>query len=276
MAALVTARVEEQHVFHIRCPHEGCKNELYEKDVAMLVREGPLKPEVEARFNELRARDYTARASSFADEVSKDGTGYALLRRLYDSTRLCPRCSLVIEKSVGCNSFYCICGERFNYAAAPRPIGSGVRRYDRVIDFAEQKGLSISSAERFKGNFRLYEKAGGLASQVNLTFDDALELQLRAYEGDMEARARVRQLREEARAAGREEDELMDLPTLDFTQAAATEGAEHAEGELTQASADRNRALPLEDCIVSISLVKAPSDTKTVILTPLQRAVSAT
>lgn len=195
MASFVVARVEEQYVFHVRCPHPGCKNELYEQDLNRLVKVDALEASVAARFAELRARDFTARAKTFTEALPQSNVDYGLVRTLWETTRICPRCSLVIEKSQGCNSFYCICGNHFNYDSAPRVVGSGIKKYNKVICFAEGHNLPLSVAEKYAGRFSLYAKSSNVACQMNISLEAAMELQMRASSGDAAARARIRAAR---------------------------------------------------------------------------------
>jgi len=177
-SAFVTARVEEQLVFGIRCPHEGCRNELYEKDIERLARDGPLEDAVRERFCELRSRDYAARVSSFSEGLHGESPDYSTIRRLWESTRLCPRCKLVIEKSQGCNSFYCICGFHFNYESAPRIVGNGISRYDKVLDFAERHGLALSEVEKAVGDGDKSCRVLDFAERHGLALSVAKELRL--------------------------------------------------------------------------------------------------
>merc|ERR1712054_411566 len=68
MASFVAARVEERRVFDIRCPHEGCTNELYESDVADLQKRGDLAESVMNQFVSLRAEDYQQRVKSLRED----------------------------------------------------------------------------------------------------------------------------------------------------------------------------------------------------------------
>lgn len=216
MASFVVARVEEQYVFHIRCPHQGCRNELCEQDLSRLVNAGSLEASVSARFAELRARDFSARAKLFAEVLPQcqSDVDYGLVRTLWETTRVCPRCSLVIEKSEGCNSFYCICGNHFNYESAPRVVGSGIKKYNKVINFAQGHNLPLSVAEKYAGKFNLYAKASNVASQMNLSLEEAMELQMRAFNGDVAARARIRGARHVNVTTVRAEEEHSDLHSV--------------------------------------------------------------
>merc|ERR1711953_1644163 len=105
------------------------------KDVKRLVDNGTISGLISERFVQLRIRDYSARAKSLSQtlmeaEAEKD---FDFIKRLWETTRLCPRCSLVIERSEGCNSFYCSCGHHFDFATAPRVFGKGVKNYVKVI-----------------------------------------------------------------------------------------------------------------------------------------------
>jgi len=111
MASYVTVRVEEQRVFGICCPIQGCKNELYEQDVTKLVEAGELKAEVAAQMAKLRKQDYTSRLSEVCADLGSTALNHSM--------RLCPRCNIIIQKKSGCNSFGCICGHRFQFDAAP-------------------------------------------------------------------------------------------------------------------------------------------------------------
>jgi len=194
----VAARVEEQRVFNVRCPHEGCGAELFEADLKRLADCGLLDPAVPARFTDLRARDFTARAKEFTETSPHNlNVDYATLQRLWETTRLCPRCSLAIERSQGCNSFYCICGHHFNYAAAPRAVGNGIKNYHRVISLAQSQSMPLHEAEKYGQDINMYHKSSKIAAQLDLSVDSAHELLKKAMAGDDEARARIRKARQD-------------------------------------------------------------------------------
>lgn len=175
IASYVTARVEENRVFGIFCPFEGCKNELYEQDIQRLVQASALKSEVSIQLAKLRKQDYTSRLSEACESLGSMGEQSQLR-----SMRLCPRCSVIIQKSSGCNSFGCICGHKFRYDEAPsmedinamlsncvkevtrkhnmsasdavrRVVAAcgikGIRKYARVLKHAEQREISLDAAE---------------------------------------------------------------------------------------------------------------------------------
>lgn len=195
VASFVVARVEEQRVFGICCPAEGCRTELHEQDVKHLVENGALDPAVRDKFIAYRSRDYTERARGFAQTMMKSGLqpeDYDVLRSLWQSTRLCPRCSLTIQKSGGCNSFYCICGHHFNYESAPRAVGEGIKNFGRVISLAEWLRIPVDEAQRFSGDWKLYFKAHRTAAALGLDLEEARELHVKACEGDEIARTKIR------------------------------------------------------------------------------------
>lgn len=152
MAAFVVARVEEQRVFGICCPFEACKSELHEQDIQKLVELGALDGGVSKRLAELRKQDYSSRIAALTDEVCPFTVDdYRLMKKLWASTRRCPRCSVLIEKSEGCNSFGCTCGHKFNFSQAPRGCGDGIENFDSVISLAADFQMPLEEAkERVK------------------------------------------------------------------------------------------------------------------------------
>jgi len=106
--------------------------------------------------------------------------------------RLCPRCKLVIQRSEGCNSFYCVCGNHFNYANAERPVGHNFAKFRWTAQLAKSRGVSIEEAGKYSGDIRLFKKADLTASQLGIARDSARDLHIRAQEGDEDARARIR------------------------------------------------------------------------------------
>jgi len=147
MSAFVVARVDEQRVFGIRCPFEGCQNELYEQDVEKLAQSGVLAPEVAKQLADLRKQDYTARLIDLTEEGREHtADDYRLMKTLWASTRRCPRCNVIIEKSEGCNSFGCTCGHRFNFLKAPRGCGDGIEDFESVMGLVADCEMSLGSA----------------------------------------------------------------------------------------------------------------------------------
>lgn len=194
MARYVGVRVEEQRAFQLRCPMEGCSNELFEKDVRRLVEEGVMSGDVLIRFAALRARDFNARSKSFDLLIpqSDDDLNFVLALR---EMRLCPRCKLVIQRSAGCNSFFCICGEKFNYAKAERPVGHNFAKFRWTCQLARSRGVSLEEAASYGGDIRLFKKADLIASQLGVSRDDARDLHKRAQEGDVDAQEKIRSRR---------------------------------------------------------------------------------
>lgn len=240
MAAFVTARVEEHQAFNIFCPIEGCKNELFEQDVQNLVHAGVLNPEVSERLAKLRKQEYTSRLSETCSELKLDEVL---------SMRLCPRCNVIIQKSSGCNSFGCICGHRFRFDQAPslREINTslqsclldltskhdmsskvatkriitafadkGIKNYSRVLKEAENKNISVDTAELHAAAFlrhpdalkqleaarrrrRLAKVQNLLSSQLGSSLDEALVIVEQARAGDEEAWAKIRRARMQLR-----------------------------------------------------------------------------
>jgi len=168
MAAWVSAKVEDMRAFGIYCPMESCRSELFEQDVQKLVKAGALGSQIAERLALLRKQDYTSRFLQVYNDLCSD-------KQLL-SMRLCPRCNVIIEKKSGCNDFGCICGHRFNFAAAPRikdidsecvneltsrhgmsqrdavqhvivAITKGIRNYRRVMKLAQNRQIAVHLVE---------------------------------------------------------------------------------------------------------------------------------
>lgn len=189
MASHVVSRVGEQRVFDIRCPHEGCKNQLFEQDLCKL----PLPTEICRRFAKLRSQDYTQRVKDLKIALSESVDAIQIARALCKIARLCPRCSVVIQKSEGCNSFYCVCGHHFQYDRAPTVLPVS---YLKAVQLAEQFNMSIDEAELRVGQGCL--KARRIAVQMGVSLEEALALQKRAKSGDEAAIAQIRAARKKA------------------------------------------------------------------------------
>ena len=198
MLGFLSSRVEEGSVFCIRCPYQGCTNELFESDVRRMAppTQGETTSVLSTRFAELRSRDFSLRATQIRDEQSTD---FDMLKLLWSCSRLCPRCSVVIERSEGCSHMYCMCGHSFNWDAAPRPVGGKQKKYGQVIDLAQGAGLSLEEAERMGGSIKLWQKALKLMRIVECTLAEACEIHKSAASGDAKARALIREARQEAR-----------------------------------------------------------------------------
>jgi len=191
LAAHVRVRVEEQRVYNLRCPSFGCQAELFEQDLQRLSAAGALAHEVCERFAALRARDFGARARSLEETTLQTQEEVELLLSLHDMRR-CPCCQLVLQKSSGCNSFYCICGEHFNYALAERAVGHGVKHFKWVLQLAKSQALSIREATSFGGDLSLFKRVQKTSEQLAISRAEAWELLRQAQDGDEDARNRIR------------------------------------------------------------------------------------
>jgi len=196
----------------------GCTTELFEQDVKRLEKEGALSSEVSDRFAEFRARDFTAHAATLKDEWRSlmKVDNYAQMKFLWQSTRLCPRCSLAIEKSEGCNSFFCICGHHFDFASAPRVIGDGIEKFDQLISTAIAWKLDFEDVEKYGTQGAPWRNARAIASwrQVKrlvaehygrLSREEAWQLLQKAKSGDEQAREKIRWARHRREVTAEEE-----------------------------------------------------------------------
>lgn len=189
MATWVTTRIGEQRVFGLRCPHEDCKNELFEQDLAKL----PLAEGVLEQFAKLRAQDFTQRAKELRTTLLESIDSMKAARTLSEVARLCPRCSVVLQKAEGCNSFYCTCGHHFNYESAPRLFPPHLHK---VLAYAKKFNMTLDEAEHAIGQGFL--KAYRTSMQMGISPAEALELQKLAQKGDEAARERIRAARRNA------------------------------------------------------------------------------
>jgi len=201
MARHVEVQVQEQRVFCLRCPAVGCKSELFEKDLRMLVTSKHIDEAVVDRFVEFRTRDFKARAQSFADTAQAEKEDYAMIRHLWQTTRLCPKCNVAMEKASGCNSFHCICGHRFDFAKAPRAVGQGIKNFKSIITMAELLQLRFKDAEQV-GDWKLFFKAGRIQNCLDVSRDVAVGICKRAQQGDAEAREVIRKSRQASASSG--------------------------------------------------------------------------
>lgn len=189
MTMFLTSRVTEGNCHRIRCPHEGCKNELFERDVVHMVEASTAK-----RFADLRAQDYSSRASTIIDDA-EEGTDYEMLWVLYETARLCPRCSVVIQRSAGCDHFFCMCGHQFNWRSAPRAVGGSKKKYGRTIRLAERLNVPLAEAEMF-GDVKTMTKGLRIAHVLEITVEEAVDLHKQAKRGDQLARNMIRAARQ--------------------------------------------------------------------------------
>ena len=95
---------------NIRCPHPDCKFVLYPDDVKRLA-----APDTFERYDALRKTDYRTRLR----QLQADGL---VNSEFLKQTRVCPACYVIIERSEGCDSMFCVCGNSFRYKSAVDPM----------------------------------------------------------------------------------------------------------------------------------------------------------
>lgn len=210
MAYHIAARVEEQRAFGVRCPALGCECELQEQDMRRLQHVGLLPQAVADRFAEIRKRDYTARADCLAHSGEGDApVDVALLTWLWCNTRRCPRCSVIVQKASGCNDFGCLCGHRFNFSTAPRPIGDGIEDFQPVLELMQESGIQLRAAcetvrrATAKG-IHSYSRVLSLMRSMKMSVDVA-ELHAQAFFGVPSALQHLEQERLSRRRTRKEE-----------------------------------------------------------------------
>jgi len=196
MASFVKARVEEQRVFGICCPIEGCSNPVLEQDVDKLVEAKALDPAVAEQMARLRRQDYTERLAQTCIQLRDVG--------MEGSMRVCPRCNVILQRSSGCNSFGCICGHRFQYDKAPSVKDVQAALLACQEDMSAMHDLTAVDATRrivaactSKG-IKKYHHVMKKAATANMSLDLA-ELHEQARLGRPEAIKRLEEMRQERR-----------------------------------------------------------------------------
>lgn len=99
----------EESCAQIGCPHTECAFNFNGEDVRRIAGDGAY-----VKFLDITTRNYQARLTDASRGMDKKTTEWLNL-----NTRVCPSCSVVIERSSGCNSMKCFtCGNRFNWSEA--------------------------------------------------------------------------------------------------------------------------------------------------------------
>eukprot|EP00994_Dinema_validum_P009126 NODE_880_length_1267_cov_128.915435_g650_i0.p1 GENE.NODE_880_length_1267_cov_128.915435_g650_i0~~NODE_880_length_1267_cov_128.915435_g650_i0.p1 ORF type:complete len:311 (+),score=88.56 NODE_880_length_1267_cov_128.915435_g650_i0:71-934(+) len=185
MGTYVTTRITEQRVFQIHCPAEGCANLLFEKDVRQLTED-----EVFGRYCELRSTDYRERVAQLLDDHLTPS-----VVAINANAKLCPTCGVLIERSAGCNSMYCICGAHFSYNEAKSLVAPS------VMSMSEEKCISLREASQYNGNPRLRKRCFKLAALSGMSPEESLALLKQATSGDTAAQHAIAQYRATPRVA---------------------------------------------------------------------------
>eukprot|EP00051_Salpingoeca_urceolata_P020532 m.309184 g.309184 ORF g.309184 m.309184 type:complete len:357 (-) comp19637_c0_seq1:240-1310(-) len=187
-------KIEEARVAEIRCPEEGCGTRLFEKDVRELVSEKEF-----ATYQTLLRADYSQKNAAMKDA----GDDIDMLLALHElSLKICPKCGVVIQRSVGCNSMACICGFYFNFQTA-RSVVEQRKGYARFLRVAKKRGLSARVAEQIGGERELHLGTKVLGLMDNVSLAEAVKIAMDAKNGDEKARGVIR----DARKAKKEKEE---------------------------------------------------------------------
>lgn len=114
MKEYVRIKLEDGEVHGIRCPELGCNTELLPNEVKQLT-----TPNMFKRYLKLRNADFASRL----DETLEDPEMLSWLQSA--GVRMCPRCSVLVQRSDGCDDMMCKCGYRFGFnskrARLPNP-----------------------------------------------------------------------------------------------------------------------------------------------------------
>ena len=189
----VKSRVADLRVADLRCPFPECATRLYDTDVARVLSKDA---ETLARYRELIKADFSGKLEATLQSV-EDIESLHMLAQC--GIKLCPSCGCLLQRSTGCNSFYCVCGNHFDFQSAKGVIS---KEMQNVIKVARLTGLPLDEARAFRGSLRALRRANSVLDAFgrdNMTLAAARELADRAFRGDAEARAQIRQAREQRR-----------------------------------------------------------------------------
>ncbi len=124
----ITTQVEQRQR-RISCPAVGCGHSLNQEDIARL----SIDPAVPAAYSALMAETYEDRLA----EMSSDP---ALKAWMDANARPCPKCSLLITRTSGCNTVRCPCGHRFCYCCGqercvkmPPPVAASASAFHALL-----------------------------------------------------------------------------------------------------------------------------------------------
>ena len=173
----------------MRCPASGCSHRLSLTDVERLA-----EPDVVARFREL----YTADVSGKTAELLSDPVHAEWVK---SHTTPCPSCHQLIERSMGCSSMHCLCGQKFCFTCGQSNDEETLRT---VVDVPErcascrQRSLFIRDPDalrRFHEDLAarsLARRASHRASEGATDAADAARSDARVRAGIYAARSRAR------------------------------------------------------------------------------------
>jgi hypothetical protein len=135
------------------CPAPECSHRLFPADINMLLtteiglddQEKDQQHRALCKYKELLNADYDARLRE-----ALDATDGALPECLFVSSRLCPKCSVILTRNGGCPDFHCSCGANFHYFSAPRVIHQDwkgcINEYAEVVKYAASHQVSVPQA----------------------------------------------------------------------------------------------------------------------------------
>ena len=184
----VQTRIQDMQVHNLRCPHPECTTLLFDRDVECLLSDAGLV----TRYRELMVQAHLTVAHDFSSDDPEFLQGLSRLQ-----IKACPRCRVLMQRSVGCDSMYCVCGQNFNFRAAPSLVPADLcarlrmaKRFGWTPAEVQQRGFTGSKQDGLTVVHALR-----VMSIVGHDLPAAIELSRAAMKGDETARQRIRDFR---------------------------------------------------------------------------------
>lgn len=122
----ISTKIHDAHSgLNIRCPHPSCTLMMYPYRIWELTFVSEQDGEkLREKIKELQKKEFRGRLQELFSGKTKLTPEEELFSNwLKDNTRYCPRCHIIIERSVGCNHLLCCCGFNFCYGC-----GEGIQQ----------------------------------------------------------------------------------------------------------------------------------------------------
>lgn len=159
----ITIQVSTAACADLKCPGVGCATRLFESDVERLV-----SREISLTFQKILNSKYGEKRQSTLQGQTVD----ELIALYHLGIKACPRCGVLVERSSGCNSMWCICGHNFNYAQAPNLVGVSMH----ILKLGKRTMLPLEDIAALDCTDKDFIYALKVASLVGLDFCAALNL----------------------------------------------------------------------------------------------------
>ncbi|NBO39732.1 hypothetical protein EBU99_14275 [bacterium] len=188
MEAYVSAKIIDMRVNDLRCPAPDCKTKLYDCDINYLL--GDTMPEILSAYRSLKKTTHRERMT----ELVKSYSLQELCELAQARVKVCPCCCMLLQRSAGCDSFFCVCGHQFTYSDAPDLVPARRLRLMNIFKHTHQY-LHADSLQGVRRALRVQHLLG-------IDEREAAQLAELALRGDEHARAAIRTARQHKDAPG--------------------------------------------------------------------------